>query len=310
MQLTRRSCLFGLPAAAALRAQNDPEPLKFSVDVQLVSVGFLVRDKQGRLIPKLEKDHFSVFESGQPQQIRHFTREEESPLNIALVIDRSGSQDSFEQENIYAAVTFFRSVLRPQDKALVSAFGNRVKLVSPLTSSLDDLERSLRRMSSDYDRLPTLGGEIKRGGGSAVLDAAYHTARQQLAQLEGRKAIIMIGDGRDNASRITMVDLLDLLQNRDILFYGLDNGGEDTSANRRLRNNMPMLATESGGRVFDTNQTSLRDSFDQIEAELRTLYSLAYASTNTDRDGRYRRIEIRPADPTHKVRARPGYYAR
>jgi Ca-activated chloride channel homolog len=309
MRLTRRSCLLGLPPAL-VHAQNDAEPLKFSVDVQLVSVAFLVRDKQGRLVPKLEKDHFSVFESGQAQQIRHFLREEQTPLNIALVIDRSGSQDTFEQENIYAAVTFFRSVLRPQDKALVSAFGNRIKLVSPLTSSLDELERSLRRMSSDYDRLPTLGGEVKRSGGSAVLDAAYHTARRELADLEGRKAVIMIGDGRDNASKVTMVDLLDLLQNRDILFYGLDNGGEDTTANRRLRNSMTLLAAESGGRVFDTNETTLRDSFDQIEAELRTLYSLGYASTNTERDGRYRRIEIRSADSAHKVRHRPGYYAR
>lgn len=327
--LTRRDCLSALTAlaspAAPLLAQQgqpatsatpnqsptpggEPEPTaNFSVEVQLIPVGFLVRDGKGGLVTGLNKEQISVREAGKPQTIRTFSREEETPLQVALIIDRSGSQDQFEQENIYAAVTFFRSILRPQDKALVSAFGSRVKLVQDWSASLDDLESGLKRMRQSYDNAPYLGPAIRRNDGSAVLDAIFHTARDKMSRLPGRKAIVMIGDGQDNASKMQLVDLLDFLQNNDILFYGLDNGGKGSE---NLRNIMPMIAEESGGRVFDTNKISLRKAFEEIELELRTLYTLGYYSSNSARDGKYRKIEIKTHEPSHVVRARPGYYAR
>lgn len=307
--------LIGALAAGFARAQDKPptpaDSPSFSVDVRLVQVGFSVRDPANRLVPGMEKADFEVYESGQKQQIRLFSREEAMPLSLALIIDRSGSQDSFEHENIHAAITFFRSILRPrQDTAMVSAFGVKIKLIQAPTPDLDALETSLKQMIKNYGRAPWVGPEVNRSGGSAVIDAAYWTCRDKLADVQGRKAVIMIGDGRDNASQVAMTELIDFLQANDILFYGLDNGGEDSKENRRLRNLMPVVAAETGGRVFQTGQVPLREAFAQIEQELRTLYTLGYASTNTERDGRYRKIEIRPLNRELSVRARPGYYAR
>lgn len=317
--LSRRQTLVGLASAWAavprLLAQSQSSPAaedrpQFSVDVRLVQVGFLVRDRDNKLVTGLNQADFTVFESGQKQEIKVFNREESLPLTLALLIDRSGSQDSFEQENIHAAITFFRSILRPQDRALVSAFGAKIKLIQRVTGGLDEIESSLKGMSRAYDRAPWVGPEIKRNGGSAVIDAAYWTGREKMADISGRRAAIMIGDGRDNASQVTLTELVDFLQTNDILFYGLDNGGEDSPENRRVRNLMPVIASESGGRVFDTERIRLRQAFEEIEQELRTLYTLGYASSHPDRDGRYRKIEIRPLDKSLTVRARPGYYAR
>jgi Ca-activated chloride channel family protein len=227
-----------------------------------------------------------------------------------LVLDRSPSQDQFEQENIYAAVTFFRRVLRAEDRAFVAAFGNKIKLVAALTGSKEKLEQALKQMSDGYDRAPWIGPKVGREGGSAVLDAIYWPAREMLAGVADRKALIMIGDGRENASKLTMVDVIDTLQANDVLFYGIDNGGDDSQSNRRLRNLMPTVAEESGGRVFDLEKTKLRQAFEEIERELRTLYTVAYTTTNPARDGRFRKVEVRPKDGRYVVRARPGYYAR
>jgi Ca-activated chloride channel homolog len=302
---TRRSLLALWPAFA----QDPPSPT-FSVDVNLVTIAFLVRDRDGRLVPKLEKADFDVFENGQKQEIRVLTREQETPLTLGLILDRSPSQDKFEPDNIYAAITFFRSVLRPEDRAFISAFGNRIKLICDLTGSLDELERSLKRMNDQYDRAPRLGPAVNRSGGSAVFDAIFWPVSEKLRRVEGRKAVIMIGDGKENSSLNQLIDVIDVLQKDDVIFYGLDNGGDDSPSNRRLRDHMPTIAQESGGRVCDTSKVALRKAFEEIEAELRTMYTLAYASSNPGRDGRYRRIEIRPQDPRFEVRARPGYYAR
>jgi VWFA-related protein len=302
---SRRSFL----ALTASLAQDPPAPT-FSVDVRLVTVAFLVRDRDGQLAPKLERADFEVFENDQKQEIQAFAREQETPLTLGLILDRSPSQDKFEPDNIYAAVTFFRSVMRPEDRAFVAAFGNRIKLIADLSGSLDELERSLKRMNDQYDRAPGIGPPVRRTGGSAVFDAVYWPVTEKLRRVEGRKAVIMIGDGKENASQTQLIDVVDVLQKDDVIFYGLDNGGDDSPANRRLRNHMPTMAQESGGRVFDTTKTPLRKAFEEIEAELRTLYTLAYVSSNPNRDGRYRRIEIRPRNPRYEVRARPGYYAR
>lgn len=304
-QPSRRSFLALLPSLA----QDPPSPT-FSVEVNLVTVAFLVRDRDGRLAPKLEKDDFEVFENDQKQEIKAFAREQETPLTLGLILDRSPSQNKFEPDNIYAAVTFFRSVLRAEDRAFVAAFGNRIKLIADLSGSLDELERSLKRMNDQYDRAPRVGPPVNRSGGSAVFDAVYWPVTEKLRRIEGRKAVIMIGDGKENSSHTQLIDVIDVLQKDDVIFYGLDNGGDDSPSNRRLRDHMPTLAQESGGRVFDTNKIPLRKAFEEIEAELRTLYTLAYSSSNPNRDGRYRRVEIRPKNPRYEVRARPGYYAR
>jgi VWFA-related protein len=296
--------------AAGARGQ-EPKPGEsptFSMDVQLVNVAFTVRDGSGTLITGLERKDVEVYENGEKQEIRAFAREEQTPLTLGLVLDRSPSQDEFEEDNIFAAVTFFRRVLRPQDKAFVTAFGNRIKLISPMTASLDGLERSLKSMQENYDSSPRVGPSVSREGGSAVIDAIYWPVIEHMKNVDGRKALIMIGDGKENASKRRMIDAIDALQAEDVIFYGLDNGGSEP--NKKLRNRMPTIAEESGGRVFALEGISPKRAFEEIEMELRTMYSLAYSSSKPARDGSYRKVEVRVLREGAVVRAKPGYYAK
>lgn len=298
------------PATPTDTSAQDADP-KFSMDVNLVTVACSVRDPEGHLAFNLEQADFELQEEGEAVPIRLFRREEQLPLTLAVVQDVSGSQDPFADENEYATVLFFRRILRQQDQALYAAFGNRIRLLSGLSHDLTQLESSIKNREKNYDRAERLGPEEKRTGGSAVLDAIYWTAYQKLRNVPGRKAVIMIGDGKENASKMHITDVIDLLQKEDILFYGLDNGGDETNREtQRNRSRFPMLSEETGGRVIDLRKTKVKLAYEELEAELRTLFTLGYNSPRSQEDGRFRRIRISVRKPGYTVRARPGYFAR
>jgi Ca-activated chloride channel family protein len=294
--------------AAAVLASAQEQPPTFHTGVDLVNVAFSVRDRAGRLVNGLGREDFELYEDGVRQEIRVFSRDQDTPLTVGLVIDRSGSQEGFEEDNIRIAAGFFRRMLREQDQAFVVAFGNRIRQVCGMTNSVERLERALRNMDELYDEAPRIGPRVSRTGGSAVFDAIYWTVAEKLLDTDGRKALIMLGDGRENASRRRFNDTIEMLQSSGVLFYGLDNGG--TRRGMKDRNRMPELAEQSGGREFKTGAAPLDEAFAEIERELRTMYAIGYVSSNTRHDGRFRRIEVRPRDRRLVVRARPGYYAR
>jgi VWFA-related protein len=310
----RVMCVFLLTVllAAPTWAQEAAAGLpKFAVDVQLVNVGFSVRDRNtGELVRGLGKEDLRVFEDGVQQEIKYFANERQTPLTIGILLDFSPSQEGFEDENVYVAMSFFRRILREQDEAFIVAFGNRIHEICEFTNSMNKLERALRNWEDLYDESPRIGPSERRRGGSAVIDAIYWSTMKRLADRGGRKALIMVGDGKENSSHKHLYDAIEMLQGYDSIFYGLDNGGSQSRANQRLRNRMPMIAEETGGRDFRLEETSLQEAFDQIEAELRALYTLGYHSTNPEKDGKFRKVEIRSPDRTLLVRARPGYYAK
>jgi Ca-activated chloride channel family protein len=312
LSLMRIGLLALFPFTAGLAAQiaQEPPTAKFSVDVGLVNVAFSVRNHSGSLIADLTRDDVEITEDGVLQQLKHFATERDTPLTLGIVIDLSPSQHGFEDENAYVAVAFLKRILRDQDRAFIVAFGNNIRLIAPPGNSLDALDQALQTMRDKFDGATRVGPRVDRKGGSAVLDAIYWSAAEQLAQVGGRKALIMIGDGKENASRKRTADVIELLQNADVLFYGLDNGGLDMPGSGELHNHMPLVADETGGHEFELAKTSLRDAFAAIEQELRALYSAAYVSTNPARDGPFRQIEVKLKDANLRGRARPGYYAK
>jgi Ca-activated chloride channel family protein len=305
------------PAAPPQQRPAPPSDVpRFTAEISLVNVSFSVHDRNGALLANLGKDDFRLYEDGVPQQPKFFSREQDSGLTLGLTVDCSNSQRGLEEENLLVALAFLRRVLRPaQDRAFVAAFARRVLLVCPLTASLDRLEEGLRRLRSGvYQDALLSAPRPGMSGSSAVFDGIYWPARKVFDGLAGRKALIMIGDGRENVSGVSLYDTIELLQSGDVIFYGLDNGGTSDLNHPNL---MPRIATETGGREFKVEsgtgrrqQSKLQQAFDEIERELRAMYSVAYVSTNPARNGKFRRIEVRPVNAAHKTRARPGYYAR
>lgn len=305
-------CALFLPVTG-VRAAQDPQsvpdsairqqvtnPETFVVDVDLVSLIFTVRDGD-RFLTGLTRDAFEVFEDGVPQQIRDFEAQTNLPLTVAIVIDVSGSiRDKlrFEQE---AAIEFFYSMIEPgRDRGMLVTFDSAVEVLQEFTDQPEALAEGVRR--------------IRAGGGTALYDAIYLAITQGISQQpEGRRVLIVISDGADNSSRVSLTETLEVAQRNDVAVYAISTNSESNASNRereRGDRTLRMLAEETGGRVFfPFRLEDLAVNFQDISDELRAQYALTYVSTNNLRDGSYREIEVRVSPDDYEVDVRPGYFA-
>lgn len=317
---SRLRCSF--PSLAALLAivtasqalPQDLKEIRLRVDVGLVNAAFSVRDGNGTFVSGLTKDDLEVFEDGVRQRIEFFGKNSDLPLTLGLIEDFSGSQDKFVKKHRKDTQAFLRTVLRPSDKVFLVCFGNHVRLASDLTDSPSRIDRAIAAFDHDPRKFPFLGEDEKREGGTALFDAVFFASRNKMRSQMGRKAFIVMSDGEDNSSQRSLATAIEAAQGADALVYAIRytelSHGRVTPINRQGIEAMRKLAEETGGRDFDASKTDVREAFNQIGEELRSLYELAYTSSNQTRDGSFRRIEIRARQKEFKVRARMGYFAR
>lgn len=262
---------------------------RVEVAVDLVNVSFSAMDRHGRMVPGLTVEDFAVEEDGRKQDIAHFAREEELPLTLAVLIDISRSVERVFATEKRTAAGFLESIITPRDLALVISFDRHVTLAHDYSEDVGRLTRAI-----DGLQLSNVG--------TSLYDAVYLAAREKLAREAGRKAIVVLSDGQDTTSRYDLGKALIAAHRSDVVVYSISNSGSP----RSLRT----LSDDTGGAFFEVRRNSeFEPVFSQIASELRSQYSLAYHSTNTARDGKFRRIRIIPKDPSIKVRARRGYYA-
>ncbi len=289
----------------------------FRVDVQLVNVGFSVRDAQGRLIADLSRDDFEVLEDGVPQKISFFARSSDVALRIGLIVDISGSQDSFVKPHQRDLKAFLDTVLSPRDRAFLLCFGNHPRLVADYTSSPGQLVDAFLGYSRLHDtsNYPELGPPEIRTAGTAFYDSIYHSVNQMFrTEDRGRKALIVFSDGEDNSSAHHEIDTIELAQSNNVLLfmvrYTEPSHGRWTARNKYGRAIMERMALDTGGADYDAQQQGLAQNFREIGDQLRNSYELAYQSTNPVRDGAFRKLAIRVRRTGLTVRAKSGYYAR
>ena len=289
-------CLTFITTGAAAQPPSD----KLSVDVDRVNVLFTVSDGKGRFIRNLNRGDFSVYEDDRPQDISNFSTETNLPLNVAFLIDSSGSvRDKLRFEK-QAADRFFSSALRPgKDKALVMSFDTKTALLQDYTDNPDSLSLGLQK--------------IIPGGSTSLYDAIVDAAVHRLADQEGRRVIVILSDGLDNSSHISLSKTLEIAQKNDVTIYAISTNGIDTTDPRDRKAgdaNLNELARETGGRaLFPSKVQDLTSAFSRVCDELRSQYSLAYGPTNMNRDGTYRQIRIVAAGKRYNIRCRHGYYA-
>jgi VWFA-related protein len=305
------------PSIVIVSAQSEPHAT-FRSDVNLVNVTFTVEDKEGALQPNLGQDDFVVLEDGVPQRIRVFSKERDTPLTLGIVLDFSGSQFGLERSNRAAAVGFMHSVLRQDDKAFVAGFDRRIRLLQDFTASIPDLEGALDGGVGLLSKSPQLGPGKLHIGASPVHDAVYWAAREKMKSQTGRKAILLISDGLDNASRESVSNTIEILQSADTVLYAFNDGTGVMGKVVRvlapesfltMRNHMDRIALETGGQEFKLKEQDAENIFHQVEEELRTMYTIGYVSSNPAQDGKFRKIQISVQKPGYKVRARQGYRA-
>ncbi len=283
----------------------------------LVNVLFTAVDRNNRVISDIRQDEILLLEDGQPQQVFTFKRETTLPINIAILMDLSGSQEyTFPQEKI-AAGEFLRSIIRPgRDSAAILTFQDDVELVQGLSSRTDSLNRAFDEIQ--YSR--RLGSSTTRHQATALYDAIYITADEVLARDEirrgttdeqvTRRAIILLTDGVDNASSRKLDEAIDRAWRAGVIIYSIGIG--DRFRFEGVREDvLRRLGEETGGRAyFPRGADDLLQDFRQIEAEMRSQYLVAYSPSNAKHDGRFRRVEVRVnARPDARIIHRRGYYA-
>lgn len=285
------------------------------VDVHLVNVGFSVRDAGGKLVTDLTRDDFEVFEDGAPQKISFFARSSDVPLKLGLLMDVSGSQDSFVKPHSKDLQAFLKSVLNERDQAFLVCFANHVRLASDFTSSPKRVMDDLELFHKGKVEFPELGPRERRILGTAFYDAIYYSTTQLLAKTEGgRKALIIFSDGEDNSSAHHMMETVEAAQSNDVLLFTVRytevRNGTLNARNKYGIGVMERIALETGGANFDSREKGLKADFEQIGERLHSGYELAYHSTDPSDDGTFRKIKIRVNRPGLVVRAKTGYYTR
>jgi VWFA-related protein len=298
-------------------AANDTTTLK--VEVNLVNILFNVRDKKGGLVGNLTKDDFKIYEDGKEQDIKYFNRETDLPLTIGLLIDVSASQMNLIEVEKNAASQFFGTVLRKQDLAFLISFGEDAELLQDYTNSPKLLRSGLNGLQVNSG----VGGigpgpvpTISQPRGTVLYDAVYLASSDELKGQVGRKVLVLITDGEDEGSRYKIQQAIEAAQKADALIYGfwyVDRGfymqrgmvfaGSSDSALRQM-------SEDTGGHVFHIDRrTTLQQAFDELQEEMRSQYAIGYTPTNAEKDGTFRKIEIKTSDKDWKVQARKGYYA-
>jgi VWFA-related protein len=309
---------FLFATVATLVAQDLPPTIK--VDVNVVSILASVRDKRGGLVSNLEKNDFTVLEDGKPQEIKYFTRETDLPLTIGLLVDVSGSQRNLIEIERDAASQFFSQVLRKKDEAFLIMFGEEAELLQDYTNSSRLLNEGLNhlRVSSGVGGfgpgpVPTVG----QPRGTVLYDAIYLAASEKLRTEVGRKVIVVITDGVDEGSRLTINQAVESAQKADAVIYSIDyydpsayggygimlGGGGGEGYLRKM-------SDETGGHVYKVDRKHpLNEVFKELQDEMRSQYAIGYTPTNDAKDGTYRKLEIKASNKDYKVQARKGYYA-
>ncbi|HXG91908.1 MAG TPA: VWA domain-containing protein [Blastocatellia bacterium] len=313
-QDSQKSKLDAKPQGNDDDAPTSDETVRLGTD--LVNLFFSAVDQNNRVISDIEQDQITVLEDGKPQQIFTFKREATLPINIAILMDLSGSQEyTFPQEKM-AAGEFLRSIIRPgKDSAAILTFQDDVDLVQGLTSRVETLNRAFEEIQ--FSR--RFGPASTRRQATALYDAIYITADEILSRDTGRavsddavtrRAIILLTDGVDNASNRKLDEVIDRAWRAGVIVYAIGIG--DRFRFEGVREDvLRRVSEETGGRAyFPRGPEDLLDDFRQIENDLRSQYIVAYSPSNTAHDGSFRRIEVRINNrPDARVIHRRGYYA-
>ena len=284
-------------ASKPAAAQNGEYKIKTAVD--LVILRMTVLDRKGGFASGLDKDNFQVFEDGAPQTIQSFSRED-IPVTVGLIVDNSGSMRVKRPDVAAAALAFARSS-NERDEMFVVNFNDTVSFGLPPAMPF----------TNDPGLLQTALSSIATEGQTALYDAISYGLQHLRRGTRDRKALIVVSDGGDNASKHTLNDIVDMTMHSDAIIYTI--GLFDQNDPDRNPHVLSQLAKATGGEAFlPASLADVVPTCERIAADIRNQYTAAYEPTNKREDGTFRSIKVRAKAPGRgglSVRTRAGYYA-
>jgi Ca-activated chloride channel family protein len=264
-----------------------------NVDVQFVELYASAVDRKGRPVTGLGAGDFTVLEDGQPQQIRRFELVENVPVYAGILLDTSASmaEGGRLDSAVKGALRFFDKVITPKDRAAVITFADQPNLAVRFTNQQPVLAGGLAGLSAV--------------GNTALYDSVIYSL-YYFGGVKGKKALVVLSDGKDEGSRYGFDDALEYARRSGVAIYtvGIDLREPDA------RSKMARLAEDTGGRFFQVAETGQLDGiYDQIQRELRSQYLLAYQSSKPEEDPeKFRVVEVKVSKPGVEAKTMRGYY--
>jgi VWFA-related protein len=296
--------------APAAGSGGDDQPFTLSVQVQTVAVPVSVRDAKGKLVEGLTKDDFTLLEDGQPQVIRRVSVDKDRPLTIGLLIDTSGSQKDYIPKERAASGEFLDAMLtRPDDTAFLVRFDNALTLLAKPTTKKDDLKAALTHLEDKHEP------RLHPPGGTLLFDALDLTCDKVMRDVEGRNAVVVLTDGRDDGSVATLEGTIQAAQVSNTVIYSIlytdERSGwlETHTAGLSGRQVLQKLADETGGHLFQVSHGEpLEKIYAEIAEEMREQYVLFYSPAKHGPGYGFRTIELKGKDKSWKIQTRKGYF--
>ena len=262
------------------------------IDVHVVELPISVTGANGMPVADLQQSNFTILENGKPQKIASFNFASNLPLSVGVLLDHSGSMQRRIADAKSAAVAFFRSIMKPNDRAFFAPFAFDSRNMAPFVT---DFSLVSAQVAASPDA----------AGGTALYDAIV-TGLYRFRSIQGRKAMIIITDGEDTSSRLPYEDMLNYARSARVPLYfiGIGLGFGDISGTSKMKG----LAAETGGVAYFLRDTKgLSETYAQLERDLRSQYLVSYHTESSRTDTKYRTVEVKVDHPDAKVRTIRGF---
>ena len=289
-----------LRALAVLADGSQAEDVQFvnapqfltGVQVHTVELPVTVLDHAAKPVEGLKLADFEVREDGVQQTVSHFALQEEMPIRLGIVIDTSGSMEKTLPDVQRVVISFLRNLVRPRDRAFVVAFSDRPALLAGFTADFAALEHAMIELKADNE--------------TALYDSVVYSLFQ-FSGVRGRKAMVLLTDGEDNASKMDYDRTLDYAKRSGVTIYTV---GIDLPITKvGIRSQLSRLASMTGGEAFFLpRNASVESVYERINRELRSQYMLTYTSSSESPIDVFRKVAVKVAKPKVEVRTIAGYY--
>ncbi len=260
--------------------QSNPDEYQISVNVGLVVLPVVVTNGKGKEVSGLDEGSFHIYEDGQPQRISFF-EPEDVPVTVGLAIDNSGSM-RFKRAEVTAAAEKFAESSNPRDEMFVVNFNQRASLGLPKGI---DFTHDLQQILDAVARTPATGN-------TALYDGLALALAHINSGTASRKALIVISDGDDNASRMNLPALLKRAEASNTQIYTLgvfdDNfsGAHSQGVLRRISK------VTAGKAYFPESPGEIATICTQIAENLRHQYTIGYVPNSPGPTGKYHAIRV------------------
>ena len=270
--------------------------VRFRTGVDLASFAATVTDKKGNIVTDLTRDDFEVIEDGKKQTVEYFAQgdgDAAPPMHLGLMLDASASMQADMKLAQGAAIKFLNMLPAAEDITLVD-FDTQVRIT--------------RYPQRDFARLVERIRQRKADGWTALYDA-LGTYLDGADGQDGRKILVVYTDGGDSSSVLSLPETITLLKVSNVTVHAIGLVSHTGSARTMMEMTLRQLTEVTGGTAFfPVAMKDVESAYDKVLAEIKGQYHLGYLSTNTVKDGAWRKVEIKVRRPDLRVRSRKGYF--